>query len=87
VSLAILAGFVPTAMYAYAGYKQQGANEAGARIVARLTGYSYIENKFKPMELFNGWAPLLGGVIAHRAANRFGVNRYLRKATMGILSI
>lgn len=87
ISLAIVAGFAPTAVYAFQGFRDQGAMEGVARISARLTGYSPTENKFKFNELAAGWLPILAGGLAHKIANRMGINRQLRKATMGWISI
>jgi hypothetical protein len=90
ISLAILAGFAPTAGYAIEGFRrggEAGITEGIARIVVRLTGYSITESKWHGGELVKGWAPVLMGVLAHKAANKLGVNRYVRKATMGFISI
>jgi hypothetical protein len=87
ISLAILAGFAPTAIYAVQGFQQQGPMEGVARLSARMTGYSITEKKFKLDELMSGWLPVLGGVLAHKLANRLGVNKMLRKATMGFVGI
>jgi hypothetical protein len=87
LSLAMLAGFAPTAIYAYNGFKQQGLEEGVARMAARLTGYSFTEQKWKPNELLAGMLPLVGGAIVHKIANRVGINRQLRKLTMGFISI
>lgn len=81
ISLAIIAGLAPTAMYAYKGFKDgatPGPVEASARLVARLTGYSITEDRWKYHELVSGWWPILMGVGIHKLANKFGVNRALR---------
>ena len=87
VSLAILAGFAPTAIYAYQGLAVNGPYEAVTRLTARFTGYSMTERKFKLNELLEGWGPVLLGMLAHRVANRTGINKSVRKLTMGLLSI
>jgi len=79
-SLAIMAGFLPTAVYAYKGFRDVGVEEGATRITSRLTGYSFTTQKWLASEVFKGWMPVLGGVIAHKAASRLGINRALRAA-------
>jgi len=91
LSLAMLAGFAPTLMFAYEGFKiggdEGGVEEAAHRLTMRLTGYEWKGGVFSVGELVKGWAPLLIGAMAHKMANKVGINRSLRKATMGFISI
>ena len=86
-SLAIIAGFAPTAIYAYQGLAVNGPHEVVTRLLARLTGYSMTEKKWKWDELVDGWGPVLLGIAAHKVANATGINKSVRKLTMGLLSI
>jgi len=86
-SLAILMGFAPTLIYAYQGLAVNGPYEAVTRAMARITGYSMTERKWKLNELIDGWGPILLGIVAHKVANKTGLNRSVRKITMGLLSI
>ena len=87
VSLAVLAGLAPTALWAYDGFKQQGASEGVTRIVGRLSGYSISENKFQVNQLLKGWLPILAGTLAHKMAGRMGINRMIASAGIPILRI
>jgi len=42
-------------------------------------------NKFHFNQVAEVAVPLLVGVVVHKAANRFGINKYARKASMGYL--
>jgi len=91
ISLAMLAGFAPTVAFAYEGFKiggdQGGIVEAAHRVTMRLTGYEWKGGVFSAAELAKGWTPLLIGALAHMGAQKLGINRHLRKATMGFISI
>jgi hypothetical protein len=90
IPLAIVAGFIPTAGYALAGFRQggeTGMTEGIARITARLTGYSITENKFHGMELVKGYGPILLGFITHKLASKLGINRAIARAGIPLLRI
>jgi hypothetical protein len=90
ISLAVVAGFVPTAAYAIEGFRRGGETgfvEGLARITARLTGYSITENKFHGMELVKGYGPVLLGGVAHVFASRIGLNRMIARAGIPIFRI
>jgi hypothetical protein len=91
VSLAILAGLAPTAAFAIEGFRiggdQGGLVEAMHRVTMRLTGYEWKGGGFSMGELAKGWTPLLAGAVAHKLANRFGVNRMLAKSGIPFIRI
>ena len=91
ISLAMLAGFAPTVAFAYDGFRipgdQGGVVEAAHRVTMRLTGYEWKGGGFSFDELMKGWVPLLMGALAHKGASALGINKHLRKATMGFISI
>ena len=77
--LGLGAGLMQPAQLALSGNYMGAIAEAGAR----YTGYNFQTQKFDFMyALMNGWAPFLAGVAGHYAAQRFGVNRYIRKVPM-----
>lgn len=80
LSLAVLAGLAPTAIYAIDGFRQGGVTEGGARVIARMTGYSITERKWKLDEILAFWLPLGAGIIVHKLANRLGINRMIGRA-------
>lgn len=81
VSLALLAGLAPTAAFAIEGFKlggsEGGFSEAAHRLTMRLTGYEWKGGVWSFGEMSKGWAPLLAGMFAHKAANSLGINRQL----------
>jgi len=91
ISLAMLAGFAPTLAFAYDGFKlpgdQGGITEAAHRVTLRLTGYEWKNHIWSMNDLMKGLGPLVIGAIVHKGASRLGINRQLRKATMGFISI
>jgi hypothetical protein len=90
VSLATLAGFVPTGGYALEGFRrggEAGLTEGLARITVRLTGYSITENKFHVNELAKGWIPVLLGFGVHKLATKIGINRQIARMGIPLLRI
>lgn len=91
LSLAVVAGFAPTLAFAIEGFKlpgdQGGIVEAAHRVTMRMTGYEWKNNKWIASELAMGVGPLLLGGLVHKMANKMGINKTVRKATMGFLSI
>lgn len=91
LSLAVVAGFAPTLAFAIEGFKlpgdQGGIVEAAHRVTMRMTGYEWKNNKWYASELAMGVGPLLLGGLVHKMANKMGINKTVRKATMGFLSI
>jgi hypothetical protein len=91
LSLAMLAGLAPTLAYAYEGFKiggdQGGIVEAAHRVTMRMTGWEWKGQRFYFDQLAMGVGPLLLGAGVHKLANKSGINRMVRKATMGFLSI
>jgi hypothetical protein len=91
VSLAILAGFAPTAAFAYNGYRiggdQGGFAEAAHRITLRMTGWEWKSGQWSFGDLVQGVGPLVAGAAVHKLANRFGINRMIASAGIPILRI
>jgi len=91
IPLGIIAGLAPTAMFALEGFQiggdQGGIKEAAHRVTMRLTGYEWKGQVFSWPDLVAGWLPLAAGIFAHKAANRFGINRMLARAGVPLLRI
>jgi len=91
ISLAILAGFAPTAAFAYDGFKipgdQGGLVEAAHRVTMRLTGYEWKGQRWDAQQLAMGLLPLFAGALVHKMAGKTGINRMMKKATMGFITI
>lgn len=84
VSLAVLAGFAPTAAFAYEGFKGadglSGIEGAAYHLTGRLTGYNWIQEKWYAKEMAKGWGPIILGALTHKMANRLGLNRMIASA-------
>lgn len=87
IPLAVVAGFVPLATFAYEGFQAGGLSNAGARVAQRLTGYDSSAHVFIWKELMLGWGPILTGIVLHKVASRLGVNRALAKSGIPFVSI
>jgi hypothetical protein len=91
ISVAVLAGLAPTAMFALKGYKGadgvSGIEGAAYHLTGRMTGYNWQTGKFYFGELLKGWAPLIAGAVAHKFANKYGINHVLANAGIPILRI
>lgn len=87
IPLAVIAGMVPTVVFAVEGYKVGGFENAFRRTAQRLTGYDSTANVFIWKELMAGWGPLLTGYFVHKAASRFGINRAIAKAGIPLFRI
>jgi len=87
IPLAVVAGFVPLATFAYEGYQAGGLYNAAARVAQRLTGYDSTYRVFIPAELMKGWGPILAGFGVHWLASRIGINRALGRAGVPLLRL
>ena len=87
IPLGIVAGFVPLGMFAYDGMIAGGPVNAVQRVAQRLTGYDNSVHKWFFKELAMGWAPILGGIVAHKVANRLGINRAISRAGIPLIRI
>jgi len=87
IPVAVLAGFVPMATDVWHGYTTGGLKNAGISAVAMTTGYDAANKKWSLELLMRGMGPVVAGIIAHKLANRLGVNRALAKAGVPLLRI
>ena len=87
IPLGVVAGFVPLGMFAYDGMIAGGPVNAVQRVAQRLTGYDNSVHKWMWKEFAMGWAPILGGIFAHKVANRLGINRALKSAGVPLIRI
>jgi len=87
IPLAVIGGMVPTAVFAAEGLKVGGPLEAAKRASMRLTGYNPWEKQWYFSEFAAGWGPILAGLIAHKLANKTGINRALASAGVPFVRI
>lgn len=87
IPLAVIGGIVPTAAFAAEGLSVGGPMEAAKRASMRLTGYNPWEKRWYLSEFAAGWLPILAGVVAHKLANKTGINRAIASAGIPLLRI
>lgn len=90
IPLAIVAGFGPLIADTVTTVKDpnQGFGQIPHVLAWHLAGINtWDNNKFDLSRLARGWAPILAGMIAHKAANKFGINRAIARAGIPLLRI
>jgi len=88
IPLAVVAGFVPLAKDVYTGYTSYGVTGAGHYLVGGITGYDTNTGKFNlPWAASHFWLPVGAGLVVHKLAGRFGINRALSRAGIPLLRI
>ena len=56
-------------------------------LVYQYTGYNMDSKNWDPAVAMGALGPVIVGFIGHKVANKIGVNRMIKKATLGYLSI
>lgn len=84
IPIAIVAGFLPGAFWVWDAASQGNMSGAGSRAVAAYTGYVTWAKAWDFNHLWKGAFPLLGGILLHTIANRFGINRWIAKARLPV---
>jgi hypothetical protein len=87
IPLAVIGGLVPTAAFAAEGLKVGGPVEAAKRASMRLTGWNPWVGQWYLSEFAAGWLPILAGVVAHKLANKTGINRAIASAGIPVLRV
>lgn len=88
ISLAVVAGLLPIPIKGYEAYKQgQGWSQIARQTLLAFTGWDFWNSNFKAQNLRYGLAPAVAGVLAHKLANRLGVNRAIKNAGIPWISI
>ena len=85
---------IPFAPIAPLAYEVIGAAMASGSIqskmnslIANTTGYIPSSGGFNAGAAMPFWAASVAGVVVHKCATKFGINRYVRKATFGMLEL
>jgi hypothetical protein len=60
---------------------------AAGGILAGMTGYDPTQQTFNADWAKPFWMGMVAAIVAHKVAEKVGVNKQVRKATMGYLSI
>lgn len=79
LSVAIVAGMLPGVMWTLEPATSGNWPHAMERGLAAYTGYYIPEKRFRLDLLARGLFPLAMGMLFHSLANRFGINRAIKK--------
>jgi hypothetical protein len=79
---------IPAAVVAIRAAQSSGSIGAKANYLSmRMTGFDMDKGDFNPAVAMPFWAGTVAGVVVHKAANKVGINNYIRRATFGYLSL
>ena len=83
-----VAPIIPLAFVAFNSMNAAGSPAAKMNdFAARTIGYIPSSGDFVPSRAMPFWMGTIAGVVVHKAANKVGVNNYVRRATFGYLSL
>jgi len=84
IPIAVIAGFAPLAVNGANWVKGLGWTEGLGVAASTLTGYNLANGKFYAGNLKFGALPIVIGLIIHKLANKFGINRQLSRTGLPI---
>lgn len=83
-----LAPIIPAAVVVIRAAQSGGSIGAKANYLSmRMTGFDMDKGDFNAAAAMPFWAGTIAGVVVHKAANKVGINNYIRRASMGFLSL
>ncbi len=85
--LTVLAGFSVPLVKTYDAFRSGGATNAMAELTRDMTGYDPNAHNWQLGRMKDGLLPVLVGGMAHRLANRVGINRMLSAARVPLIRI
>lgn len=81
-----IAPLVPVGAVALNAYQTHGLSKNMLVYIGdRTTGYNADNGVFTAADAMPFWTGEIMGIIVHKVANKTGLNKYIRKATMGWL--
>lgn len=79
---------LPIVMVAKGGYDRYGLTADALNWMGfAITGYDAKNKSFNASVATPFWLGEITSIVVHKVANKTGVNRYVRKATFGYLSL
>lgn len=89
IPLAVVAGFAPAAVSTYQYFQApgQGLQGAAKHFVGIMSGYDVDAHNFDWHRMQGGLIPVVAGVVAHKIADKLGINRMLRNARIPFVRI
>lgn len=85
--IAVLAGFVPGVANAFDAMQTYGVKGMGVQVSRDYLGFDPQTNKWYPGLMWGGTFPLILGIVVHKVASVFGVNRALGRANIPFIRI
>lgn len=87
ISTATVAGFVPLIARLPDGYRSNGIEGVADRVSMAFTGYSFQSKNWYLARLKEGWLYPGLGVLAHKMANRIGLNAVIARAGIPFIRV
>ena len=87
VPLLAMAPVYPALFHTVEFVKAGKINDIPGMVVHQLTGISVTGAPFDQATATRQVSLVIGGMIGHKIANKTGVNRWLKKATMGYFTL
>jgi len=84
--VAVIGGFMPMASYVWDGF-QKGPNSGITRIGVATTGYNPSDGSWSPATLARMMGPVALGVVVHKMANKFGLNRMISATGIPLIRV
>ena len=80
---------IPVAFVAKSSYDAAGGFNTNMlnRIVESTTGYNMIGKTYSASKAMPFWFGEVAAIVVHKVANKTGVNKQIRKLTMGYLAL
>jgi len=83
-----IAPIIPGAVVLVRAAQSSGSIGAKANYLSmHLTGMNIDSGDFNASTAMPFWIGTVAGVVVHKAANKIGINNYVRRASMGFLSL
>lgn len=79
LSIAVIAGLVPGITWSLEPAQAGNWSHSMERAIAAYSGYYLPEKRFRLDLMAHGLFPLVFGMMIHSLANRYGINRFVKK--------
>ena len=89
IPIAVVAGFGPIIADSVQTMKDpnQGVGQLPHVFAWHLAGYNTWDKSWSFDRMAKGWAPIVAGLVAHKLANRFGINAMLARNKVPLIRI
>lgn len=87
IPVAVVAGFLPGATASIQDFQTYGLQGGTTMMARRYIGYDPQSGTFHPGMMWGGTFPLLLGLMVHKIAGIFGVNRALANARIPFVRV